>query len=164
MAYYNFCILIHRPWTSKGSQPRGEIAPGYRHARHVCRYSASEIASLLRKHEALYGLRKMHVYAVTIIFSASLILIFGLIAEEWRDENEKHEVAGNLNTCFRALDELGQSFECAKHTHEHLLAIQKHWTQRRRDVNVGSKRRRESLKKVVRKRPRSSQQSGYTMM
>jgi hypothetical protein len=43
---------------------------------------------------------------------------------------------------------LGQCFECAKHTHEHLLAIQKHWTQRRRDAKVdggsGSKRKNQS--------------------
>lgn len=137
MAYHNFCILIHRPWTSKGSQPRGQTGPSYRHARRICRSSASEIASLLRKYEANYGLRRMHVYAVTIIFSASLILIFGSIAGGWSDENEKQVMVGNLNTCFRALDELGRCFDCARHTHEHLLAIQKHWTQKTRDSHAG---------------------------
>ena len=148
MAYHNFCILIHRPWTSKASQPRGKIGPGYQHARSVCRNSASEIASLLRNYESHYGFRRMNVYVINIIFSASLILIFGLIAEEMlgerRDQDEKFSVMGDLNTCFRALDELGQSFDSAKRTRDHLLAIQKHWSQRKRDVTIGSKRRGQS--------------------
>ena len=169
MAYYNFCILVHRPWTSKGSQPRGKIGPGYQHARHICRNSASEIASLLRRYEAGYGFRRMNVYVVTIIFSASLILIFGLIAEEWRDESEKHEVIGNLNTCFRALDDLGQNFDCAKHSHEQLLAIQKHWTQKRRNAKKESSKRKfhspseKNYAFEIHKRSRSSQSQELTM-
>ena len=159
MAYHNFCILIHRPWTSKGSQPRGKIGPGYQHARQVCRKSAAEIASLLRMHEAGYSLRRMNVYVVTIVFSASLILIFGLIAEEWRDDTEKGRVVSNLNTCFRALDALGQSFECAKHSHEQLLAIQKHWTQRRRSAKKDSKRKLQEDVSDAQKRPRSQTSS-----
>jgi hypothetical protein len=148
MAYHNFCILIHRPWTSKGSQPRGKIGPGYEHARSVCHNSASEIASLLRIYESHYGFRRMNVYVINIIVSASLILIFGLIAKEilgdQRDQPNKFNVAGDLNTCFRALDELGQSFESARRHHEHLLAIQKHWNQRKKDAKPGGKRRIQS--------------------
>lgn len=144
MAYHNFCILIHRPWTSKSSQPETKIGPGHSHARGVCRNSASEIASLLREYETHYGFRKMNVYVVNIICSASLILIFGLIAEEIagsREQGGKTSVARDLNTCFRALDELGQSFESAKRNHELLLAIQKHWSQRKRDAKTGAKRK-----------------------
>ena len=145
MAYHNFCILIHRPWTSKASQPRGGLGPGHQHARTICRQSASDIASLLRDYEANYTLRTMNVYVVTIIFSASVILIFGLIAEDMpqgsRSEDEKLKIAGDLNTCFRALDELCQSFECAKRTRDFLLAIQKRWTQSKRDPHMSIKRR-----------------------
>lgn len=145
MAYHNFCILIHRPWTSKASQPRGRLAPGYQHARTICRKSASDIAALLRKYEANYALRTMNVYVVTIIFSASVILIFGLIAEHMphgpQSEDERLKIAGDLSTCFRALDELCQSFECAKRTRDFLLAIQKRWTQSKRDPQMGLKRR-----------------------
>jgi len=166
MAYHNFCILIHRPWTSKASQPRGKIGPGYQHARSVCRSSASEIARLLRNHESHYGFRRMNVYVINIIFSASLILIFGLIAEEMLGEqcdgDEKFNVMGDLNTCFRALDELGQSFDSAKRTREHLLAIQKHWGQRKRDMAAGSKRRSQSQARAFSnssKRSKTSQES-----
>lgn len=138
MAYHYFCILVHRPWTSKSSQPRGHIGPGYKHARHICCTSASEITSLLRSYELRYGFRKMNVYSVTIIFSASLILIFALVAEERTTdlpyEMEQSSVVANLNTCFRALDELSQSYECAKETRDELLAIQKHWTQCKQDA------------------------------
>ncbi len=183
MAYHNFCILVHRPWTSKSSQPRGKIGPGYQHARSVCRRSAAEIASLLRTYEASYGFRKMNVYAVIVIFSASVILIFGLVAEERQMQHEAatnmlvdgrptaqtaqaaaSTVVGDLNTCFRALDELGQSYECAKRTREHLLAIQRHWTQCKRDAQMGSKRSSRSLLppggQVASKRPRPSRELG----
>lgn len=167
MAYFNFCILVHRPWTSKSSQPDDRIGPGHHHARGVCRSSAAEIASLLRMYESHYGFRKMNVYVVNIIFSASLILIFGLIAEEiigdHHDQDEKANVARDLNTCFRALDELGQSFESAKRNHEHLLTIQKHWSQRKRDAKVGAKRRSQlqsSSNRMASKRSRPSRDSG----
>ncbi|OQU97220.1 Fungal specific transcription factor domain-containing protein isoform 2 [Cladophialophora immunda] len=153
MAYHNFCILIHRPWTSKGSQPPGKIGPGFQHARSVCLNAASEIAALLRTYESHYGFRTMNVYVVTIIFSASLILIFGLIAEE-SSERQQHRGGGgggldeasnfarDVNTCFRALDELGQSFESAKRSREDLIALQNHWNQRRREIKLGAKRGR----------------------
>jgi len=146
MAYHSFCILIFRPWTSKGSQPPGSTRPEYQRARNICLKAASEIATLLRNYESHYGFRMMNVYAITIIFSASLILIFGLIAEEsggYRDSQDKgFNFAGDLNTCFRALDELGQSFECAKRSRDDLFALQNHWSQRRKELKLGTKRGR----------------------
>lgn len=143
MAYHYFCILIHRPWTSKSSQPQGNIGLGHKHARQVCCSSAAEIASLLRSYESGYGFRKMNVYGVTIIFSAALILIFALVSDDKTAASPKDQstVIGDLNTCFRALDELGQSYETAKRIRENLLAIQKHWTTAKRDVMNGNKRR-----------------------
>lgn len=154
MAYHSFCILIHRPWTSKGSQPGRKIGPGYEHARRVCHTAASEIASLLRLYESHYGFRRMNVFVINIIVSASLILIFGLIAKEvLGDEHiqpEKPNVASDLNICFRALDELGQSFESARRQHEHLLAIQKHWSHAR-NPKLGAKRRSQVSKAFSKK-------------
>lgn len=87
----------------------------------------------------------MNVYAVTIIFSASLILIFGLVANdrqgEVSHEEEQSAILGDLNTCFRALEELSQSYDYAKHIREHLLAIQRHWAQCQRDALNGTKRK-----------------------
>lgn len=145
MGFHYLCILVHRPWTSKSSQPRGKIGPGYKHARQVCRSSASEIACLLRNYETHYGFRKMNVYVVTIIFSASLILVFGLVAKERKaetsPEDQQSTIIGDLNTCFRALDELSQSYDHAKDIREHLLAIQRHWTNCQRETIVGAKRK-----------------------
>ena len=143
MAYHYFCILIHRPWTSKGSQPQGNIGLGHKHARQICCTSAAEIASLLRAYESGYGFRKMNVYGVTIIFSASLMLIFALVSDEKTaaSPQDQSTVIRDLNTCFRALDELGQSYGYAKRIRENLLAIQKHWTTAKRDALNGTKRR-----------------------
>ncbi|RDW91790.1 hypothetical protein BP5796_01184 [Coleophoma crateriformis] len=166
MAYHNFCILAHRPWTSKSSQPKSKIGPGHEHARSVCHSSASEIASLLHLYESYYGFRRMTVYVINIITSASLILIFGLIAEEVssrpRDKSEKLNVASDLNTCFRALDELGQSFECARRHHEHLVAIQKHWSQRKKDAKAGVKRKSQRQGATSQASQRASKQSRFS--
>jgi hypothetical protein len=146
MAYHNFCILVHRPWTSQSSQPPNNLGPGYQHARKICRKAASEIASLLRLYESHYGFRMMNVYVVTIIFSASLILIFGLTtaagSTHARDREENDRLAGDLNTCFRALDELGRSYESAKRTRDRLLELRQLWTRRKEDARIKTKRAR----------------------
>lgn len=161
MAYHYFSILIHRPWTSKSSQPQGNVGPGHKHARQICCTSAAEIASLLRSYESCYGFRKMNVYGVTIIFSAALILIFALVSDDKAAtySQDKSTIIGDLNTCFRALDELGQSYDTAKRIRESLLAIQKHWTTAKRDAMKGNKRRSQlhlSAGTSAPKRPRSA--------
>ncbi|KIX05950.1 uncharacterized protein Z518_03924 [Rhinocladiella mackenziei CBS 650.93] len=143
MAYHHFVILLHRPWTSKKSQPPEKIGPGFRHARSVCSESAMEVAKLLRLYEKFYGFRRMNVYAVNVIFSASLILIFHMINEpnSHSSSYEDDQITVDLNTCFRAMDELSQGFESAKRVRQSLFALQRQWTELLQDVTSNSKRR-----------------------
>jgi hypothetical protein len=130
MEYHQLLILIHRPWTSKTSQPTLQKGPGYMHARHQCVESATAISKLLRRYEMQYTFRRMNIQIIHIIFSAALIMIFATISR--RTEPPTLEEASNLGVCFRALDELGQAFELAKSAREGLITIQRRWRDFRR--------------------------------
>lgn len=140
MSYHHFQILIHRPWTSRRSQPWTGQGPGFRHARSKCSTSATAIASLLLRYEKTYSLRYMHNYTVNIIFSAALISLFNVIACQARrglgaptsstaagTSTMYTEATGNLGVFFRALDDLSSSFDAAKRAREHLATIQRKW-------------------------------------
>jgi hypothetical protein len=76
---------------------------------------------------------------VSMIFSAALILLYVTISTtpltsrtglELTDSST--EMVAYLNLCFRALDELGQSFENAKRTRDFLVSLQRRWQARMR--------------------------------
>ena len=83
----------------------------------------------------------MNVQIVTIIFTAALILVFATVSQQAQQSEESHaDMVAHLNTCFRALDDLGQSFENAKRTREILMILQRRWKNRTRSSSIGSKR------------------------
>jgi hypothetical protein len=74
-----------------------------------------------------------------MIFSAALILLYVTISTtplssrtglELTDSST--EMVAYLNLCFRALDDLGQSFENAKRTRDFLVSLQRRWQARMR--------------------------------
>lgn len=139
MQYHQIIIFFHRPWVSKSYiQPRSpRQGPGYHHARRMCIESATAVARLLHIYEKHYTFRRMNNQVVAIIFSAALMLLFvtvsssPLMPSKPGETNQPHprnaEMVAYLNLCFRALDELGQSFENAKRTRDYLVTLQRRW-------------------------------------
>jgi hypothetical protein len=125
MEYFHLQIFLHRPWTSAQLQPQPQQGPGVHHARHICASSAVEIARLLRIYELQYSFRFVNVEVIRILSSAALILIFATVPLPHREVDG--EVTGYLNTCFRALEELGARYDSAKETRCTLLAVQRRW-------------------------------------
>ncbi|THZ80470.1 hypothetical protein D6C84_07410 [Aureobasidium pullulans] len=125
MEYHHLQIFLHRPWTSSQLQPQPSQGPGVHHARHICATSATEIARLLRIYEIQYSFKFINVEIIRILSSAALILIFATVPLPHREVNS--EMTGYLNTCFRALEELGGRYDSAKETRCTLLAIQRRW-------------------------------------
>ncbi|KAG9568016.1 hypothetical protein KCU79_g2633, partial [Aureobasidium melanogenum] len=105
MEYHHLQIFLHRPWTSSQLQPQPLQGAGVHHARHVCATSATEIARLLRIYENQYTFRFINVEIIRILSSAALILIFATVPLPHREIDV--EMTGYLNTCFRALEDLG---------------------------------------------------------
>ncbi|BCS27345.1 transcription factor domain-containing protein [Aspergillus puulaauensis] len=142
LQYHQIVIFTHRPWVSKSYiQPRSpRQGPGYHHARKMCIESSIAIARLLHIYEKHYTFRRMNNQVVSMIFSAALILLYVTISStplasrtglEQSTDNSTEMVA-YLNLCFRALDELGQSFENAKRTRDFLVSLQRRWQARMR--------------------------------
>lgn len=136
MQYHQIVIFTHRPWVSKSYiQPRSpRQGPGYHHARRMCIESSIAIARLLHIYEKFYTFRRMNNQVVAIIFSAALMLLYVTISNTPHpskspsdNSNSNAEMVAYLNLCFRALDELGQSFENAKRTRDFLVSLQRRW-------------------------------------
>ncbi|KAJ5346704.1 hypothetical protein N7541_009186 [Penicillium brevicompactum] len=138
MQYHQIIIFFHRPWLSKSYiQPRSpRQGPGYHHARRMCVESATAVARLLHLYEKHYTFRRMNNQVVAIIFSAALMLLFVTVSGSPMSPGKQGdsptyprstEMVAYLNLCFRALDELGQSFENAKRTRDYLVTLQRRW-------------------------------------
>lgn len=147
MQYHQIVIFFHRPWVSKSyiqpSNPRQ--GPGYLHARRMCIESATAVAKLLRLYEKHYTFRRINNQVVAIIFTAALMLIFVTISTSTQSPGRssgisKPEMVAHLNVCFRALDELGQSFDNAKRTRDFLVSLQRRWQNRMRKSGSAAKR------------------------
>lgn len=156
MQYHQIIIFFHRPWVSKNYiQPRSpRQGPGYHHARRMCVESATAIARLLHIYEKHYSFRRMNNQVVAIIFSAALMLLFVTVSSSPLMPNKPGEISqphprnaemvAYLNLCFRALDELGQSFENAKRTRDFLVTLQRRWQAHMRRSGPASKRQMSS--------------------
>ncbi|KAG0158221.1 hypothetical protein PDIDSM_5734 [Penicillium digitatum] len=156
MQYHQIIIFFHRPWLSKSYiQPRSpRQGPGYHHARRMCVESATAVARLLQLFEKHYTFRRMNNQVVAIIFSAALMLLFVTVSSSpmspgKQDGSPTHprstEMVAYLNLCFRALDELGQSFDNAKRTRDYLVTLQRRWQANMRRSGSATKRQNSSV-------------------
>ncbi|RAH46698.1 uncharacterized protein BO95DRAFT_360903 [Aspergillus brunneoviolaceus CBS 621.78] len=136
MQYHQMMIHCHRPYISHVIQPQPPQGPGSGHARMTCIESAISIARLLALYERCYSFRRANYLIVSFVFSAALILIF--ITVPLKGDDEDQELMQHLNTCFRALDEMGSRFENARRTNTFLTTLQCEWQTRRRDTKVSS--------------------------
>ncbi|THC99136.1 hypothetical protein EYZ11_001387 [Aspergillus tanneri] len=160
MQYHQIVIFTHRPWVSKSYiQPRSpRQGPGYHHARRMCVESATDIARLLHLYEKHYTFRRMNNQVVAMIFSAALMLLYVTISNTSPSSRtsgdqiyNNTEMVAYLNLCFRALDELGQSFENAKRTRDFLVSLQRRWQ---------AHMRRSGAKRQINNQPSSQQIAG----
>lgn len=118
----------------------------------MCVESATAIAMLLHLYEKHYTFRRMNNQVVAIIFSAALMLLFVTVSStaltpgNASDDQQQQQQPGNaemvayLNLCFRALDELGQSFDNAKRTRDYLVTLQRRWQAHMRRSGSAAKR------------------------
>ncbi|PYH41015.1 transcription factor domain-containing protein [Aspergillus saccharolyticus JOP 1030-1] len=161
MQYHQIVIFTHRPWVSKSYiQPRSpRQGPGYHHARRMCIESSTAIAQLLHIYEKYYTFRRMNSQVVAMIFSAALILLYVTISNSRQgSENGRNaEMVAYLNLCFRALDEIGQSFENAKRTRDFLVSLQRRWQAHMR--RSGSAIKRQMSQQALSQKPASSRTS-----
>ncbi|EXJ73871.1 uncharacterized protein A1O5_03633 [Cladophialophora psammophila CBS 110553] len=126
MQYHQFMIYIHRPFMSKPAAST-TINSNIRHihARAVCIESAVAISMLLGLYKANYPLRFVNVEVVSIVFSAAIILVLASVLD--LEGTDKLNLQRHLDTCCKALAELGKVFKNASRTLEILLDIKRKW-------------------------------------
>lgn len=100
------------------------------------------MANILLIFEKRFGYRRLNVETLQILPSAALILIFAAVSTS-EDEDTASQMAANLNTVLRALDELSNIYVSAREHLESLLLIQQSWVStskrkhRKRSTAVG---------------------------
>ncbi|OAP65610.1 hypothetical protein AYL99_01582 [Fonsecaea erecta] len=125
MQYYQFMIYIHRPFMSKTASDAINSNIRHMHARSVCIESAVAISTLLRLYKSSYPLRFVNVEVVSIVFSAAIILVLASVLD--LEGTDKLNLQRHLDTCCKALAELGKAFKNASRTLDILLDIKRKW-------------------------------------
>ncbi|RSL85791.1 hypothetical protein CEP51_003142 [Fusarium floridanum] len=159
MQYHQNIIHAHRPWMSRTyAQPFPPQGPGAAHARMMCVESAYAIAKLLQLYEIRYALRRMNIQGVGIACSAALLLIFAAVTNYQRQG--ENEIGLHLSACFRALDELGATWESAKRARDFLVLLQRQWELHGRTARARRTSPITAADSVPRKRTRTSLDNG----
>lgn len=166
-------IYIHRPFISQRRRGSHAFSPStlersYLHARKICIDSAVAISTLLRIYRRTCTLRYTNVEVVSIIFSAAIILVLESVAGPASQSTEGRglpargddSVAAHLDTCCKALADLGRVFHNATRTLEVLLAIKRKW-QAELLASTGSKRRSSTVSRPAMKKRTLSHPNVY---
>ncbi|KAF4464335.1 hypothetical protein FALBO_8836 [Fusarium albosuccineum] len=161
MQYHQNIIHAHRPWMSRTyTQPFPPQGPGAAHARMMCVESAYAIAKLLQLYEIQYALRRMNIQGVGIACSAALLLIFAAVTNYQRQG--ENDIGLHLSACFRALDELGVTWESAKRAKDFLVLLQRQWELHGRTARAQRTSPTMTTDSAPRKRTRTSLDDGLS--
>jgi hypothetical protein len=95
------------------------------------------ISKLIRIYKKAYPLRYINVEAVSIIFSAAIMFVLASVSD--LGGSYTANLVSHLDTCCKALAELGKVFKNATRTLEMLLDIKRKW-QAKVLASTGSKR------------------------
>lgn len=126
MQYYQIIIYIHRPFLSTGTMPSpSSLGSQHDNPRTICVDSAFAISKLIHHYERLYTLRRINIQAVSVVFSASLLLLFASLTV--RQDDDHAECVAHLDLCTHALAEMGEYYENATRSLDLLFSIKRSW-------------------------------------
>lgn len=126
MQYHQIIIYIHRPFLSTGSMPSpSSLGNQYDNPRAICIESAFAISKLIHQYERLYTLRRINIQAVSVVFSASLLLLFASLSV--RQDDDHADCVAHLDLCTHALAEMGECYENATRSLDLLFSIKRSW-------------------------------------
>lgn len=93
--------------------------------RAICIDSAFAISKLIHHYEQLYTLRRINIQAVSVVFSASLLLLFASLSVGQDDDHT--DCVAHLDLCTHALAEMGEYYENATRSLDLLFSIKRSW-------------------------------------
>lgn len=102
-------------------------SPGNQHdnPRAICIDSAFAISKLIHHYKRLYTLRRINIQAVSVVFSASLLLLFASLSV--RQDDDHTDCVAHLDLCTHALAEMGEYYENATRSLDLLFSIKRSW-------------------------------------
>ena len=158
MQYHTLMILVNRPFFAATTATMPDVAfSDLSIGRPACTDSARAISKLLQTYRRLYGLRRINIQAVHLIFTASLIHVLNACGAA--EPSLRNSAWKDLEACQQALSELGKGFQSAMRALEVVNSIKTELLKATRksakrsapnvtsvdDEDTATKRRRSSL-------------------
>ncbi|KIX00874.1 uncharacterized protein Z518_09939 [Rhinocladiella mackenziei CBS 650.93] len=154
MQYHCVIIITTRPFFASAKTLPDITVTELAMIRKACTDSANSIARLVHLYRRLYGLRRINVQAVHLIFTATLVHVFTACGA--LDQSRSENAWKNLEICCQALSEMGLVFKNAARALEVVMGIksdllrrsksnakrQNPWNEAQEPGNVSTKKRR----------------------
>ncbi|KIW11440.1 hypothetical protein PV08_10740 [Exophiala spinifera] len=121
MQYHCVMIITNRPFFAS-TRKMIDLSPlEISNRRDACTDAADDIARLVHIYRRLYGLRRINIQAVHLLFTGTLIHVFTACGA--LDKTKSDNAWKNLETCCQALSEMSLSFKNAGRAFEVIMSI-----------------------------------------
>ncbi|KAK5216245.1 hypothetical protein LTR47_005411 [Exophiala xenobiotica] len=121
MQYHCVVIITNRPFFASAKTMPDLTQSDISSRRNTCTDSANDFAKLVDIYRRLYGLRRINVQAVHLLFTATLIHVFTACGA--LDQRKSDHAWNNLEICCQALSEMSLSFKNASRALEVVMSI-----------------------------------------
>ncbi|RVX74851.1 hypothetical protein B0A52_01128 [Exophiala mesophila] len=121
MQYHCVVIVTSRPFFASSKKLVGLLPQEIAVHRNSCTSSANSVARLIQIYRRLYGLRRINVQAVHLIFTAALVHVF--MACGAQDATRSNTAWKNLESCCQALAEVGVAYKSSTRALEVIMGL-----------------------------------------
>lgn len=121
MQYHCVAIVTARPFFASSKKLLGLLPQEIAIHRNSCTSSANSVARLIQIYRRLYGLRRINVQAVHLIFTAALVHVF--MACGAQDAARSDTAWKNLELCCQALAEIGVAYKNSTRALEVIMGL-----------------------------------------
>lgn len=121
MQYHCVMIITNRPFFASTRKMIDLTPLEVCRRRDTCTDSADDFAKLVDIYRRLYGLRRINIQAVHLLFTATLIHVFTACGA--LDKTKSDHAWKNLEICCQALSEMSLSFKNAARAFEVIMSI-----------------------------------------
>jgi hypothetical protein len=155
MQYLCVVIIVNRPFFASAKMLPGLTVTEIASRRNTCTEAANSLARVVHIYRRLYGLRRINIQAVHLIFTATLIHVFTACGA--LDQTRSDNAWKNLEICSQALSEMGLVFKNAARALEVVMGIKSDLLKRSRSnskrQNPWNDGQESELAPVKRRRP-----------
>lgn len=130
MQYHCILVITTRPFFASAKKLIGLLPSEIAATRDACTNSANSVARLIQIYRRLYGLRRINVQAVHLIFTVTLIHVFTACGAT--DQIRSDAAWKNLEICSQALSEIGLAYKNAARALEVIMGMKSELLRRSR--------------------------------